>query len=74
MNDCPIKKLKAAQQEMIDQAKYNLATPVKFKFNGIYSKYVEGLRKREFQRRNNLDGLSPEECKERKFSNLSEAD
>jgi len=32
---------------MIDQAKYNLATPVKFKLNGIYSKYVEGLRKRE---------------------------
>ena len=32
---------------MIDQAKHNLATPVKLKFTGIYTKYVEGLRKRE---------------------------
>lgn len=32
---------------MIDQAKLNLAQPVKYKLGGIYSKYVEGLRKRE---------------------------
>ena len=69
-----LKKLKAAQQEMIDQAKYNLATPVKFKLNGIYSKYVEGLRKREQHLRNCLEELQPEEYKERKFAQLSEAD
>ena len=32
---------------MIDQTKVNLGQPVKFKFNGILSKYVDGIRKRE---------------------------
>ena len=54
-----LKKLKAAQQEMIDQAKYNLATPIRFKFNGIYTKYVEGLRKREVNLRKCLEELQP---------------
>lgn len=48
---------------MIDQAKYNLATPVKFKFNGIYSKYVDGLRAREMHLRKCLEELQPEESK-----------
>ena len=42
-----LKKLKAAQQEMIDQTKVNLGQPVKFKFNGILAKYVDGIKKRE---------------------------
>ena len=32
---------------MIDQTKVNLGQPVKFKFNGILSKYIDGIRKRE---------------------------
>ena len=59
---------------MIDQVKYNLATPVKLKFNGILSKYVEGLRKREEDNRICLDEIQPEEYKERKFSQMTEAD
>ena len=43
------KKLKAAQQEMIDQVKINLGQPVKFKFNGILAKYVEGMKKKELK-------------------------
>lgn len=69
-----MKKLKAAQQEMIDQAKYNLATPVKFKLNGIISKYVDGLRSREVHLRNCLEKIQDEESKEQKFADLSEAD
>ena len=74
LNESSLKKLKEAQQDMIDQAKHNLATPVKFKFNGIYSKYLEGLRKRELRMRTLLEELQPEEYKERKFSQMSEAD
>ena len=64
---------------MIDQAKHNLARPVKFKFSGIYSKYVDGLRKREQSQRAKLegklqlDGLE-EESKERSFAQMSERD
>lgn len=32
---------------MIDQAKMNLAKPVKLKFNGILAKYIEKLVVRE---------------------------
>ena len=71
-NKMNMKRLKAAQQEMIDQARHNLATPVRFKFNGILTKYVEGLRKRELHR---------QACQERgraadgrKFSELSDAE
>ena len=32
---------------MIDQTKVNLGQPVKFKFNGILTKYIDGIRKRE---------------------------
>ena len=59
---------------MIDQVKYNLATPVKLKFNGILSKYVEGLRKREEHLRKCLDEIQPEEYKERKFTDMNETD
>ena len=51
----------------------NLARPVKFKFSGIYSKYVDGLRKREQSQRAKLDGLE-EESKERSFAQMSERD
>ena len=47
LNESSLKKLKAAQQEMIDQTKVNLGQPVKFKFNGILAKYIEGIKKRE---------------------------
>ena len=75
----PMKKIKAAQQEMIDQAKHNLATPIKFKFSGIYSKYVNGIRKRELKIRRQLEQLeaqvSNEESKNgRTFAQMNEAD
>jgi len=47
LSEYSLKKLKMAQQDMIDQTKVNLGQPVKFKFNGILSKYVDGIRKRE---------------------------
>ena len=44
-----MRKLKSAQQQMIDQAKHNLANPVQLRFTGIKSKYVEGIRQRELK-------------------------
>lgn len=37
---------------MIDQTKVNLGQPVKFKFNGILAKYIDGIKKRENRLRN----------------------
>lgn len=36
-----LKKLKQAQQKLIDQARWNLAQPIMFKFSGIMKKYTK---------------------------------
>lgn len=61
---------------MIDQAKHNLSTPVKMKFNGILSKYVEGIRKRELKdlEIKNRKGTESPNCSYYNFSRMSEAD
>jgi len=61
---------------MIDHAKHNLATPVRFKFSHIYSMYVAGLRKREKQIRKSLEAIEGKvaESKGRSFGELSDAD
>ena len=61
---------------MIDQAKNNLGTPIKFKFSGIYKKYINGLRKREIERMADIERLESqeEEFKGRPFKSMSQAD
>jgi hypothetical protein len=34
-----LSKLKKAQQDLIDQARWNLAQPIKFYFSGVLQKY-----------------------------------
>jgi len=53
-----LKKLKQTQQELIDQAKLNLAQPVKLKFSGIVNKYAELLRSREAEKRSEKEQVS----------------
>ena len=38
-----LKQLKRVQQELIDQARWNLAQPIMFKFSGVLSKYSKAF-------------------------------
>lgn len=68
-------KLKAAQQEMIDTAMHNLATPVKYKFTGIITKYVDGLLATEKMLRANIEETeTPSGSRGRRFADMIESD
>ena len=55
-----------------------MARPVKFKFSGIYTKYVEGLRKREADQRAQIEGKIASDEEESKglrtFEHMSASD